>query len=238
MRPSQRDAAWPSGNAWTCWGTARGFTLERLESGIEQCLRARGERGGLDLHLFFQESQHRDGRRGTPVLRSQVTPPQLPLHSGHSSGPDSEAQSHLRPHGSPAWKPRCPCSAPGWGGWAGRGGLVPSPPPLSDQGCPHDAEQARSHPEIPAGEHTRVGAHVRTHRLTHATHADTPRHSAAPQHGHRPLQTLLLVREEPPGAGLGPPPDLAGGLASGRRAGGGPAQARTSREEPGRLQSL
>lgn len=117
--------------------------------------------------------------------------------------------------------------------------MVPSPPPLSDQGCPHDAERARSHPEIPAGKHTRVRAHVRTHRLTHATHPDAHRHSAAPQHGHRPLQTLLLAGEEPPGVGLGPPPDLAGGLASGRRAGeGGPVQARTSREEPGRLQSL
>lgn len=116
--------------------------------------------------------------------------------------------------------------------------MVPSPPPLSDQGCPHDAERARSHPEIPAGEHTRVRAHVRTHRLTHATHPDTHGRSAAPQHGHRPLQTLLLAREERREQAWDP--RLASLVVSHRAEGQGrgPVQARTSREEPGRLQSL
>lgn len=66
-------------------------------------------------------------RGGGPLCSGHRSAPHPPLHSGHSSGPDSEARSHLRPHGGPAWKPRCPCSAPGRGGEAG--GLGPQSTP-------------------------------------------------------------------------------------------------------------
>ena len=125
---------------------------------------------GYDLHLIFRESQHRNGGRGEPLCSGHRSPPHRLLHRGLSSGPDSEAQSHLRPHGGPAWRPRCPGSAPGGPG-------PPSPPPPSDHGV-HMVHSRRAHTQIPAGKHTRACPRENTQAHTH----NTPRHTRVDTH--------------------------------------------------------
>lgn len=130
MRPSQRDATWPSGNARTCWGTA-GASLPVFlrETGIGHQAASEGSESTCGATASISSSRNPSatvGGRQAPVLGSQVTLHTL-LHRGHSSGPDPEAQPPPPSRGSCLAVP-LPWLSPGWAWSRGTNGayLVPT----------------------------------------------------------------------------------------------------------------